>query len=176
MSKAELLPAYLIIGADEYKRSHAVSKMRARLEESGMAAFNLDERDMTKDPAIDDIIASLNTYPMGSEFRLVILDGCDKLPKAVSEPLVEYLASPAPTTVCLLVANSLAKNTRLYKAVAKVGAKAVIDCAPKKAWEMPKQVVGMARHHGKTMGLPAADCFLEEFLPAFSLTLDEQDA
>ena len=160
MSKAELLPAYLIIGADEYKRSHAVSKMRARLEESGMAAFNLDERDMTKDPAIDDIIASLNTYPMGSEFRLVILDGCDKLPKAVSEPLVEYLASPAPTTVCLLVANSLAKNTRLYKAVAKVGAKAVIDCAPKKAWEMPKQVVGMARHHGKTMGLPAAEALV----------------
>lgn len=160
MSKAELLPAYLIVGADEYKRSHAVSKMRARLEESGMAAFNLDERDMTKDPAIDDIIASLNTYPMGSEFRLVILDGCDKLPKAVSEPLVEYLASPAPTTVCLLVANSLAKNTRLYKAVAKVGAKAVIDCAPKKAWEMPKQVVGMARHHGKTMGLPAAEALV----------------
>ena len=26
----------------------------------------------------------------------------------------------------------------------------------------------------RTMRLPAADCFLEEFLPAFSLTLDEQ--
>ena len=62
--------------------------------------------------------------------------------------------------MCLLVANSLAKNTRLYKAVAKVGAKAVIDCAPKKAWEMPKQVVGMARHHGKTMGLPAAEALV----------------
>ena len=35
-----------------------------------MAAFNLDERDMAKDPQIDDIIASLNTFPMGSEFRL----------------------------------------------------------------------------------------------------------
>lgn len=27
----------------------------------------------------------------------------------------------------------------------------------------------------REMGLPAADCFLEEFLPAFALTLDEQD-
>lgn len=26
----------------------------------------------------------------------------------------------------------------------------------------------------RAMGLPAADCFLDEFLPAFSLTLDEQ--
>lgn len=160
MPKAELLPAYLIVGADEYKRSHAVAKMRARLDASGMAAFNLDERDMTKDPAIDDIIASLNTFPMGAEFRLVILDGCDKLPKSVSEPLVEYLASPSPTTVCLLLAASLAKNTRLYKAVAKIGAKAVVDCTPKKAWEMPKQVVAMARHHGKEIDLPAAEALV----------------
>ena len=26
----------------------------------------------------------------------------------------------------------------------------------------------------RAMGLPAADCFLEEFLPAYELTLDEQ--
>ena len=157
MAQAELLPAYLIVGADEFKRSNALDRMRARLEESGMLAFNLDERDMTKDPQIDDIIASLNTFPMGAPFRLVILHGCDKLPKAVSEPLVSYLANPAPSTVCLLEAGSLAKNTRLYKAVAKIGPKAVVDCAPKKAWEMPRQVVVMARAHGKAMDLPAAE-------------------
>ncbi len=49
-----------------------------------MVEFNLDERDMTKDPDIESIIGSLNTFPMGSEFRLVILDGCSKLAKAVS--------------------------------------------------------------------------------------------
>ena len=160
MAENALLPAYLIVGADEFKRTSAVSRMRARLEKTGMAAFNLDERDMTKDPQVDDIIASLNTFPMGADFRLVILENCDKLPKAVSEPLVDYLANPSPTTVCLLVATSLAKNTRLYKAVAKVGAKAVVDCTPKKAWELPKQVVAMARAHGKTMGLPAAEALV----------------
>ena len=157
MAEASLLPAYLIVGADEYKRSRAVERMKARLEKSGMAAFNLDERDMTRDPAIDDIIASLNTFPMGADFRLVILDGCDRLPKAVSEPLVEYFADPSPTTVCLVVANTLAKNTRLYKAIAKIDKKAVVDCTPKKAWEMPKQVVSMARAHGKTIGIAAAE-------------------
>ncbi|MDM8299772.1 DNA polymerase III subunit delta [Collinsella tanakaei] len=157
MPESKLLPAYLIVGADEYKRSRAVERMKARLAASGMADFNLDERDMTKDQAIDDIVASLNTFPMGAEFRLVILDGCDRLSKAVSEPIVAYLANPAPTTVCLIVANTLAKNTRLYKAVAKIDAHAVVDCAAKKAWEMPKQVVSMARAHGKTMGLPAAE-------------------
>ena len=130
MAEAGLLPGYLIVGSDELKSSRAVERMRDRLERSGMAEFNLDERDMAKDPQMDDIIASLNTFPMGSEFRLVILANCDKLPKAVSEPLVEYFSDPSPTTVCLVVATSLAKNTRLYKAIKKLGDKAVIDCAP----------------------------------------------
>lgn len=157
MAQSALLPGYLIVGADELKSSHAIERMRTRLDESGMAAFNLDERDMAKDPQMDDIIASLNTFPMGSEFRLVILEHCDKLPKMVSEPLVEYFANPSPTTVCLVVATSLAKNTRLYKAIAALGPKAIIDCAPKKAWEMPAQVVKMAAAYGKVMGLPAAE-------------------
>lgn len=157
MAQSALLPGYLIVGADELKSSHAIERMRTRLDESGMAAFNLDERDMAKDPQMDDIIASLNTFPMGSEFRLVILEHCDRLPKTVSEPLVEYFANPSPTTVCLVVATSLAKNTRLYKAIAALGPKAIIDCAPKKAWEMPAQVVKMAAAYGKVMGLPAAE-------------------
>ena len=125
-----------------------------------MVEFNLDERDMTKDPQVDDIVASLNTFPIGAEFRLVILTNCDKLPKAMSEPLVEYFANPSPTTVCLVVATTLAKNTRLYKAIKKLGDKAIIDCAPKKTWEMPPQVVKMAAAHGKAMGLPAAEALV----------------
>lgn len=148
------------MGSDELKSSRAVERMRARLEKSGMVEFNLDERDMTKDPQIDDIVASLNTFPMGAEFRLVILTNCDKLPKAMSEPLVEYFANPSPTTVCLVVATSLAKNTRLYKAIKKLGDKAIIDCAPKKTWEMPPQVVKMAAAHGKAMGFPAAEALV----------------
>lgn len=160
MAGQGLLPGYLIVGSDELKSSRAVERMRARLEESGMVEFNLDERDMTKDPQVDDIVASLNTFPMGAEFRLVILTNCDKLPKAMSEPLVEYFANPSPTTVCLVVATTLAKNTRLYKAIKKLGDKAIIDCAPKKTWELPSQVVKMAAAHGKAMGLPAAEALV----------------
>lgn len=152
-----LLPAYLIVGTDELMRSVAIKKMRDRLEATGMVEFNIDERDMTRDAAIDDIIASLNTLPMGTDFRLVILTGCDRLAKAVSEPLVSYLQNPSPTTVCLLVADKLARNTRLYKAVAKLGKKSVVNCAPKKAWELPGQVVAMARSYGKAMPVPAAE-------------------
>ena len=93
---------------------------------------------------------------MGSEFRLVILDGCSKLAKAISEPLVDYLASPSPTTVCLIIADSLAKNTRLYKAIAKIDKKAVIDCSGTKRWELPRRVQQMATQHGKSISTAAA--------------------
>ena len=157
VAEAALLPAYLIVGADEVKRDTAIARLKARLEASGMADFNLDEWDMQRDQEPDDVLSSLTTFPMGSDFRLVILKGCDKLAKPMSEMLVTYLADPAPATVCLVVATSLAKSTRLYKAVAKLGKQAIIDCGAKKGRDLPVLVQGMARHHGKTMGLDAAE-------------------
>ena len=157
MAQAKLLPAYLVVGEDEFKRSQVIDRLRSRLEATGMADFNLDERDMTRDPQIDDIIASLNTLPMGTDFRLVILEGCDRLPKALSEPLVEYLAKPSATTVCMIVATKLSKATRLYKAIAAIDSKAVIDCSPKKAWELPKWVVKMVGARGKKITPDAAE-------------------
>ena len=157
MAENQLLPAYLIVGTDGVKRDHAVKRMKARLEKSGMVEFNLDERDMTKDPDIESVIGSLNTLPMGADFRLVILEGCAKLPKAVSEPLVEYLQNPSPSTVCLLIADSLAKNTRLYKAIAKIDKKAIIDCAPMKRWELPKRVQQMASQRGMQISTAATE-------------------
>lgn len=157
MASAKLLPAYLLVGPDEVKRDAAIDRLVSRLEASGMATFNLDDRDMTKPQEPDEIIASLCTFPMGSDFRLVILRSCDHLVKAMSDTLVSYLAAPSPDTVCLIVADALARNTRLYKAVAKIDAKAVIDCSAKKRWELPAYVQGMARRHGVSISSAAAE-------------------
>lgn len=157
MASAKLLPAYLLVGPDEVKRDAAIDRLVSRLEASGMATFNLDDRDMTKPQEPDEIIASLCTFPMGSDFRLVILRSCDHLMKAMSEALVSYLAAPSPDTVCLIVADALARNTRLYKAVAKIDAKAVIDCSAKKRWELPAYVQGMASRHGVSISSAAAE-------------------
>lgn len=157
MASAKLLPAYLLVGPDEVKRDAAIDRLVSRLEASGMATFNLDDRDMTKPQEPDEIIASLCTFPMGSDFRLVILRSCDHLVKAMSDALVSYLAAPSPDTVCLIVADALARNTRLYKAVAKIDAKAVIDCSAKKRWELPAYVQGMASRHGVSISSAAAE-------------------
>lgn len=139
-----LLPAYLIVGSDELKAKEATSRLKKRLE-AGFEAFNLDERPASSDLEAQDLLSSLNTLPFGNGFRLVLVTGADHLPKAVSEALVAYLSDPNPSCVLCLVAEKLAKTTRLYKAVAKLGKNSVIDCAPAKRWDLPKRVARMAQ-------------------------------
>lgn len=135
-----LLAAYLVVGADELKREVVVRRLKGRLDE-GLAAFNLDERAASPDLEPQELVASLNTLPVGAAFRLVIVHGADKLAKPVSEAIVSYLANPNPACVLCLVAESLSKGTRLYKAVAAVGKGAILDCAPPKRWELPNYVI-----------------------------------
>ena len=68
MSETGLLPAYLIVGTDGVKRDHAVSRMKARLEKSGMVEFNLDERDMTKDPDTSPLSDRLTPFRWAASF------------------------------------------------------------------------------------------------------------
>lgn len=151
----ELLSAYLVVGADELKAKEVVARLRRRLE-AGLEVFNLDEYASAADREPGELLASLNTLPVGSGFRLVIIHEAEKLPKATSEAIVSYLADPNPGCVLCLVAERLAKTTRLHKAVAKVGARAVIDCTPAKRWDLPKRVMRMAQVRGMRMDEDAA--------------------
>ncbi len=160
MADLNLLPAYLVNGEDQLKRETVMKRMRSRLEKLGDLDFNCDIFD-GKEAQASDITAACNTMPFGIEKRLVIVNNADAMKKADAEVLVEYLKSPADFTVLMLIANKLAKNTRLYKAASALGAKAVIDCAPRKAYELPAQVRAMAPAHGIAMTDAAAKLLVE---------------
>ena len=145
-----LLPVYLVVGEDELKRRTVLDRLRKRLERRGDIAFNSDEFDGAVATG-EAVVAACNTVPFASDVRLVQVDAADKLKKADADALIDYLGDPSPTTVLALVATKLAKNTRLYKAVAKHGKSAVIDCSPIKRSELPRTVRSMAVTHGFTM-------------------------
>lgn len=171
---APLLPAYLMVGGDELKQRSALARLDARLEATGGdPEFNREVLDGTNPPEEAQLRAMLDTLPFGSDFRLVVLKDVDKAPKATTEALVSYLGNPCPSTVLAMTAAKLPKSTRLYKAVAALGATAVLDCAPKKRREIPQQVVGMARSRGKAMDVQAAD-LLVRLLGESTLMLDNE--
>lgn len=171
---ADLLPAYLIVGADELKRDAAVRRLRSRVP-ADMADFNLDELDGASLEEPGQLISSAQTMPFCADFRLVIVNGAGELAKPVSEAVVSYLADPNPQCVLCLVAEKLAKNTRLYKAVAKVGPHSVIDCAPLKRWELPSYVVKLAQKRGLSMDNAAAEELVER-VGESTVALDNQIA
>lgn len=153
--KPALLPAYLIVGPDELKRKQAVARLRSRVD-GPLAAFNLEELVASGDMDPIEVLASLNTLPMGGERRVVVIEAAEKLPKPVSEAIVDYLASPNESCTLALVAGTLAKTTRLYKAVAKVGPRSVIECAAKKGRDLPPYVQKLASAHGVSITADAA--------------------
>lgn len=171
---ADLLPAYLIVGADELKRDAAVRRLRSHVP-ADMADFNLDELDGASLQEPGQLISSAQTMPFCADFRLVIVNGAGELAKPVSEAVVSYLADPNPQCVLCLVAEKLAKNTRLYKAVAKVGPHSVIDCAPLKRWELPPYVVKLAQKRGLSMDNAAAQELVER-VGESTVALDNQIA
>ena len=171
---ADLLPAYLIVGADELKRDAAVRRLRSRVP-ADMADFNLDELDGASLEEPGQLISSAQTMPFCADFRLVIVNGAGELAKTVSEAVVSYLADPNPQCVLCLVAEKLAKNTRLYKAVGKVGPHSVIDCAPLKRWELPPYVVKLAQKRGLSMDNAAAQELVER-VGESTVALDNQIA
>lgn len=150
MAANDFLNAYLIVGEDQLKREFVTNRLVSRIEALGDMDFNKDVFVGGATHA-DQLIAACQTIPFCCDWRLVIVKEVDKTPKEVQEAIVEYLADPCPTTILALVANKLAKNTRLYKAVAKIDKKAVIDCAPKKSKDFPSQVSDLAKSNGLTI-------------------------
>lgn len=151
----QLLAAYLAVGPDELKRKETLSRLKARAA-GPFEAFNLEEIEASADLEPQTLLSSLNTLPMGADHRIVVVENAEKLPKSVSEALVKYLANPNEACTLCLTATTLAKTTRLYKALAKVGPKAVIDCSAKKGRDLLPYVQKLARSHNLTISSDAA--------------------
>jgi DNA polymerase-3 subunit delta len=155
-----LLPVYLISGEDELKRETVIKRLRKRISTLGDLSFNSDVFN-GESASGEEIVAAANTLPFASNVRLVQVNNAEKLRKADMELLIDYLASPCQTTVLALLANKLAKNTRLYKAVGAFGKTAYIDCAPFQAKDLNGAVRQMALTHGVTFTEGAAASLID---------------
>ncbi len=94
-----------------------------------------------------------------SDRRLVIVRDVDRLDAAGVDLLTAYARDPAPCTCLVLVAEKIAKNSRLYKAVAATGV--VYEYRAPKRGEYPSEVVRLFRERGKRAGLDAARLLVE---------------
>jgi DNA polymerase-3 subunit delta len=156
-----LLCAYLFDGADKLKRRDLLKRLMTRVEAQCELSLNMENFDATqvKEPSV--VIDACNTLPFASEKRLVIVKNVDKALKAFADALVSYLGAPCSSTVLVLEAEKLAKNSRLVTAIKKLDAKAYIDCAEVKRGDLPSLVQKMAQSKGVEITADAARKLIE---------------
>ena len=94
-----------------------------------------------------------------SDRRLVVVREVDKLDAAGLEALARYAQDPAPYTCLVLVATKIAKNSKLYRAVAATGV--TYEYAAPKRSEYPSEAVKLLRVRGKRIALPAAQALVD---------------
>lgn len=117
---ADLKPVYLIYGSEQLLLDQALARLTGRFEEAGGTDFDIDRFD-GESASADSIIGAANTLPFGAERRLVVVRSADKLGKSGLDALAAYASDPSPYAVLVLVAEKIAKNTKLFKAVDKLG-------------------------------------------------------
>jgi len=151
---SDLKPVYLIFGPEELLLQHALERLRKRLAQVADLDFNLDTFDGEKTDG-SQIVAAANTLPFMSERRLVIVRDADKMATDELNVIAEYAANPNPETVLVLVAEKMAKNLKIYKAVDALGGVAEYKAPSKR--EYPHKVVEMFAARGKRVGADAAE-------------------
>ncbi len=151
---SEYKPIYLIYGDQDLLLERQLEKLKRDVGELVDLEFNSQTFD-GESASGDDIVAACNTFPFASERRIVIVRNVDKMGKDGTDALVKYAENPADTTILALVAKKLAKNTRLYKVVDKLGGLIARE-APKPS-EFPREVQSLFARKGKSVTLEGAE-------------------
>lgn len=153
-----LKPVYLIHGKEELLLERALHRLKVMaLEAAG--GQDLDSDTFAGESAsAADVLAAANTLPFLSERRLVIVRDVDKMAPEDQALVAAYAEDPAPFTVLVLVASSLAKNTRLYRALDRLGAASEYAAPSKQA--LPEWVVSLFRSYGRSVPRDGAEALI----------------
>ena len=152
-----LEPVYFFVGEDALKRSVLEDRLRTRIAALGDIDFNSDTFDGAKAKA-SDIIASCETMPFLSDYRLVTLRQPEALSTAEQKAIAGYLASPCETTVLALSSAGFEARSPLAKAFAAAPRNAVVDCS---IGDIANLVRSLATGHGVTIDPAAARTLID---------------
>ena len=149
-SKQEKIESvYAVFGPEPFLKTETVSRICQTAMDSGEAEDGPNRVDGS-DTDLATVLDEVRTYSLLGGRRMVVVEDADSLIKKHRAALENYCASPADSGTLILVCNSLAANTRLYKAIAKTGK--VIKCEPIKGRDLASWICHRAgEKYGKQM-------------------------
>ncbi len=109
-----LQSVYVLLGPEQYQCRKAIKLLKQKVLSPESMAFDYAEF-AAGDAPLDEIIEALNTFPMLSKRKLVLLTDADKLKDSEQEKLLDSLKNLSPRSMLILLAEDLDRRKRFYK-------------------------------------------------------------
>ncbi|AET70427.1 DNA polymerase III, delta subunit [Desulfosporosinus orientis DSM 765] len=161
IAKEKISPIYLWYGEDRFLIKEGLQVLKSfylRTDPSGSGIEVIDPKEMT--PA--EIVERANTMSFFAN-RLVVVDEVSYFQDGQTldlEPLLGYLSNPNPSTCLLLIAQSVHKGRKLYKAIDRLG-EIIEFSSPKRPQEWISWVQSELKARGKSMDAQTTAQFIE---------------
>jgi DNA polymerase-3 subunit delta len=150
VAQGRVPPVALLHGPEPLLLEDAVQAVgRALFPDPAGAALSREVLD-ARQLGADAVVRSAQTLPFLTAQRLVVVRGAEALTRKQAAPLQAYLRGPSPSTVLVLVAESLERGHWLLEAVP---APAVVDAQPPRGRALP----GWLRRRAAEAGLEVTE-------------------
>lgn len=155
---------YLILAKEAFVRKSAADRLIALVlkgETSPALSLHLFN---AEDHSIDRVLQELESLPLFSKKRVIIVQNAEALDKASTLKLEAYCSSPNRTACLAVAAATLNRATTFYKKLEKVGV--VLDVAEEKPWEREKTIADWlqteAIKEGKQLGPQVSQMLIKQ--------------
>ncbi len=119
IAAGKFAPVYVLSSEHPILIDRIVAALRDAVVPPALRAFNYDV--VEGKPSAQRIVNMAQTLPMMATKRMVYVRDLAGLPTDESDALLEYFASPNPSTVLLAVTSKLDKRLKLYGTLGKKG-------------------------------------------------------
>jgi len=135
-------PIYALVGSDQFLQTQRLREILAQLPKDAQR-IDLDGERVE----LAEVLDELRSFAMFGGGKVVVVTNGDEFITRFREQLEDYCESPADSATLVLRLNSLPKNQRIYKIIAKNGA--IAECEPPKDRDIVPWIINRARSEHK---------------------------
>jgi DNA polymerase-3 subunit delta len=114
LSAQTIRPAYLILGPEDYLCHLAIDLLKHHLLNPESYAFDYAEF-VAGEADVDEIIEAVNTFPMVSRRRVVLVNQLQKMKDSEQETLLKAFKSLSSRSTLILFADEMDRRKKFYK-------------------------------------------------------------
>jgi DNA polymerase III delta subunit len=150
-------PVYALVGGDCFLQLQKLAELRSQRPKD-VQAIDLDGERCE----LADVLDELRSFAMFGSAKLVVVRSADEFITRFREQLEAYVAKPCDSGVLVLRCNSLPKNQRIYKLIARVGK--IEECEAPNQRQLPQWIVARGKSEHKLTIDPAAANLLADLI------------